>query len=338
MRRLRLLRTLLLATTLVSATLAAQAAAPAGSPTTTVETVGFTVSDLDASVAFFTSVLDFAKIDEREDMGEGFERQTGVFGARARTARLRLGGEQIELSEYLTPRGQPIPVDAQSNDRAFQHIAIVTSDMDAAYARLRAARVRHVSTAPQRLPDWNPNAGGIVAFYFQDADGHNLEVIQYPAGKGDPRWQARGRLFLGIDHTAIVVASSEASLGFWRDLLGLRVVGASENWGPEQAHLNMEAGAHLRITGLRGASGPGVEFLEYVAPADGRPAPVDLRPVDLEHWQITVGNVDQAALVAGVATAGGRVASSLEEAPRHAPSVLLVRDRDGHAVLVADRP
>ena len=31
--------------------------------------------------------------------------------------------------------------------------------------------------------------------------------------------------------------------------------------------------AHLRITALRGPQGPGVEFLEYLAPTDGRPMP-----------------------------------------------------------------
>ena len=32
----------------------------------------------------------------------------------------------------------------------------------------------------QRLPDWNPEAGGIRAFYFRDPDRHVLEVILVP--------------------------------------------------------------------------------------------------------------------------------------------------------------
>ena len=36
------------------------------------------------------------------------------------------------------------------------------------------------------------------------SDGHFLEVLWCPVGKGDPKWQAAtSRLFLGIDHTAI---------------------------------------------------------------------------------------------------------------------------------------
>jgi hypothetical protein len=44
-------------------------------------------------------------------------------------------------------------------------------------------------------------------------------------------------------------------------------------------------GAHLRVTGLRAADGPGIELLEYLAPRDGRPFPADERANDLVHWQ-----------------------------------------------------
>ena len=137
--------------------------------------------------------------------------------------------------------------------------------MAAAYSRLRSFNVQYASSGPQRLPDWNPNAGGIKAFYFRDPDGHNLEVLAFPPGKGAPKWHnAGGRLFLGIDHTAIVVSNTERSLHFYRDTLGMRVAGSSENYGTEQEHLNNVFGAHLRITALRAEHGPGIEFLEYV--------------------------------------------------------------------------
>ena len=126
--------------------------------------------------------------------------------------------------------------------------------------------------APQLLPKTIPNAAGIRAFYFRDPDGHPLEILQFPPDKGDPKWQrANGRLFLGIDHTAIVVKNTEASLAFYRDVLGFRVAGESLNFGTEQEHLNNVAGARLHITGLRSGRGPGIEFLEYLAPTDGRP-------------------------------------------------------------------
>src|SRR5204862_7447237 len=92
-------------------------------------------------------------------------------------------------------------------------------------------------------------------------------------------------LFLGIDHTAIVVGDTEDSLKFYRDLLGMRVVGESENYGTEQEHLNNVFGAHLRITALRGASGPGIELLEYLAPRDGARFPSDEQASDVVHRQ-----------------------------------------------------
>jgi catechol 2,3-dioxygenase-like lactoylglutathione lyase family enzyme len=257
-------------------------------PSPSVVSVGFTVSDLDREVALFTQVLGFERVSEVELWGDEYEHLTGVFGARTRVARLRLGSETVELTEFLTPQGRPIPLDSKSYDHWFQHVAIVVSDMDAAYARLREHKVRHVSSGPQTLPAWNPNAGGIRAFYFQDPDGHNLEVIWYPTGKGDPRWQAKDRLFLGIDHTAIVVGDTEASLRFYRDAVGLKVAGTSENYGTEQEHLNLVFGARLRITGLRGDGGPGIEFLEYLTPGGGRAVPPDAAANDLTHWHVTL--------------------------------------------------
>jgi catechol 2,3-dioxygenase-like lactoylglutathione lyase family enzyme len=301
-----------------------------------VDSVGFTVSDLDRSAAFFRDVLGFEAMATVEVQGSEFEHLRGLFGMRARTARLRLGSEQIQLTEYLTPSGRPIPVDSQSNDRWFQHVAIVVSDIDTAYRRLRDHHVRHVSTGPQTLPDWNPDAGGIRAFYFQDADRHNLEIIWYPPGKGDPRWQAKERLFLGIDHTAIVVASTEVSLDFYRDVLGFSVVGGAENYGTEQEHLNLVFGARLRITALRGDGGPGIEFLEYLAPRGGRPVPGDQRASDLAHWQTTLRLGDLAALEPRLRAHGASFISpgpvTLPAAPLGFRQALMLRDPDGHVL------
>ena len=124
-----------------------------------------------------------------------------------------LGDETLELTEYLAPRGRPIPPDFA------QQRPLVPAHRDHRQRhgpRLRlaaAAQGRHASTGPQRLPDWNTNAGGIRAFYFKDPDGMCSKILQFPPGKGDPKWHGRrDRLFLGIDHTAIVVSDTDASL------------------------------------------------------------------------------------------------------------------------------
>jgi catechol 2,3-dioxygenase-like lactoylglutathione lyase family enzyme len=293
--------------------------------------IAMTVSDADRSAAFLHGVLDFEKAGDVELAGEAVERLTGVFGARLRVVTMRLGAEELELREFLAPRGRAFPEDSRGNDRWFQHAAIVVSDMARAYARLRAHDVTHASTGPQRLPDWNPNAAGIEAFYFRDPDGHFLELIAFPAGRGDPRWQdGNGRLFLGIDHTAIVVADTEASLGFYRDRLGLSVAGGSENWGTEQEHLNNVFGARLRITTLRAAAGPGVELLEYLAPRGGRPRPADARANDLLHWETALVTRDVPAL-------GERLAAGAVRLPDDTlgfRDAFLVADPDGHVMRV----
>lgn len=171
----------------------------------------------------------------------------GVFGARIRVARLRLGEEIIELTEYLTPTGKPIPIDSRNNDGWFQHIAIVVSDLDRAYEILRQNKVRYSSNAPQTLPDYLEDAAGIKAFYFKDFDNHILELIEFPADKAKPKWRElakdKSALFLGIDHTAIVVKDTPKSLEFYRNILQMKISGESENYGDEQEHLNNVRGA-----------------------------------------------------------------------------------------------
>jgi catechol 2,3-dioxygenase-like lactoylglutathione lyase family enzyme len=303
--------------------------------------VGLTVSDMDSSVAFYNRVLDFTKVSDDEVAGTPYEELTGVFGVRLRVVRLRLGEEYLQLTQFLASPGRPAPVDSRSNDRWFQHVAIIVSDMDSAYARLRGFKVRHASTGPQLLPKTIPNAAGIRAFYFRDPDSHPLEILQFPPDKGDPRWHAAtDRLFLGIDHTAIVVSDTKASLAFYRDVLGFRVAGESMNFGTEQEHLNNVRGARLHITGLRAPAGPGVEFLEYLTPRDGRLYPADERPNDLVHWQTTVLVPDAGAAAEAVRRGNFRLVSP---APVEVPDTtlgftrgLLVRDPDGHAVQLVE--
>jgi catechol 2,3-dioxygenase-like lactoylglutathione lyase family enzyme len=293
--------------------------------------VGMTVGDMDRSVKFYTGVLDFGVVSDDEAGGASYDSLQGLSGTSIRVVRLKLGEEYLQLTQYLSPRGRPAPADARSNDRWFQHVAIIVSDMDSAYARLRRFEVTEVSAGPQLLPKTIPNAAGIRAFYFRDPDGHPLEVLQFPPDKGDPKWhQPTGRLFLGIDHTAIVVRDTKRSLALYRDALGLRVAGESMNFGTEQERLNNVPGARLHLTGLRAPAGPGIEFLQYLHPDDGRPYPGDERPNDLVHWQTTVSVPDLASAARAIRQGGFRVVS------RGVGNGFVVRDPDGHAIQLVE--
>jgi catechol 2,3-dioxygenase-like lactoylglutathione lyase family enzyme len=313
-----------------------------GSRALQVGPVVMTVSDMDQSVDFYSRVLTFEKVSDTERSGAEFGQLYGVHGARLRAVDLRLGDESIELLQFIGKAGKPVAADARSNDLSFQHVAIIVSDMARAYSVLRQNQVKQISAYPQTLPEWNPNAAGIKAFYFRDPDGHPLEVLQFPAGKGDPKWQqAGGRLFLGIDHTAIAVSNTDASLEFYRRVLGMRVAGESDNYGFEQEHLNNVFGAHLRITALRGPSGIGIEFLEYITPLDGRPAAATPSAADLDHHETMIAVDDLSDMNAKL-----QAMNLLRDPVKpiafsgllpNASQAELVRDPDGHFLLLVQR-
>lgn len=310
----------------------------AGAQVNAVESVGITVKDMDRSLRFYTELLGFKKISDQEYRGESREKLQGLFGLNCRVVKLQLGDEFIELTDYLTAGGRSIPEDAKSNDLFFQHIAIVVSDMEKAYGQLKKYNVEHVSTIPQTLPKTIPAAEGIKAFYFHDPDDHNLELIWFPKGKGADKWQQPDeRIFLGIDHTAIGVSSSESSHAFYTMLLGLDRKGDSWNKGTEQEHLNNVEGASLHITGYRAAEGPGVEFLQYINPGPGRLYPQDSRSDDLWHWQTVLLTDDAAGLFDRLKAAAARFISRelvwQEEAGKNNLS-FMIRDPDGHALLI----
>jgi catechol 2,3-dioxygenase-like lactoylglutathione lyase family enzyme len=222
-----------------------------------------TVSDLDRSVRFYEKALNFNKVSERVLADRDYDYLTGVYGSRLRVATLQLGNESIELQEYLPPGGNPIPVDSRANGAWFQHFAVVVSDMERAYEHLQRIPFQAISGAPQTIPASNSAAAGVKAFKFKDPDGHPLELLYLPADKGRAKWHRHdGRLFLGVDHSAITVTSTEKSAAFYRDLLGLSIAGGSLNSGSTQEQLDNAfggSGPGYRSTArARAGAGPGV--------------------------------------------------------------------------------
>ena len=155
----------------------------------------------------------------------------------------------IELEQFFSPAGKPIPVDSRSTDLWFQHFAVVVSNIDKAFEHVSKFPVTAISSAPQTIPESNKGAAGIKAYKFKDPDGHPLELLYFPADKGNPKWQqAGGKLFLGIDHSAIAVSATERSIAFYQDVLGMKVTGGGVNTGPAQEQLDNAFGAVVRIT------------------------------------------------------------------------------------------
>jgi len=295
---------------------------------------------MDRSVAFYRDVLTFRPVSDVEVDGPEYDQLYGIFGVRARVVRMQLGEQQVELTQFISPPDlRLIPMPSYSHDLWFQHFAIVVSDMEEAWAKLRKHHVRQLSPRPQTIPVSNPAAAGIKAIKFRDPDGHNLELLWFPEGKGNQIWKRGGDgVFLGIDHTAMTVRSTESSMKFYRDLLGLTVAGGTVNMGAEQQRLDSLPGARARVTGLAPTMGPpGLEFLEYELPMAGRPMPADSHPTDLWYWQTTlvVNDVERAA--AQVRETAQVVSTGVVAMPDRSLGFergFLVRDPDGHAIKV----
>jgi catechol 2,3-dioxygenase-like lactoylglutathione lyase family enzyme len=249
------------------------AGAQAAAAVLTLRAFGMPVSDIGRTERFYHGTLGFQTIARKHVRDPSLAALFGLPPEAMDVLTMRLGEQQVEFTQFERP-GRGYPTGSQSPDRWFQHIAIIVSDMDAAAARVRASGAYMISTGgPQTLPARN---GHVRAFKFRDPDGHPLELLWFPPGQGRAIWHGHGGLFLGIDHSAISVASTAASLDFYERELGLRATYAVTNDGLTQDHLDGVSGAVVRITGLFPAApgAPGIEFLDYRSPATGRAAPV----------------------------------------------------------------
>lgn len=270
--------------------------------------VSLAVADPEGTADFYEQALGF-EILRREPRAR----------PEAQAVILRLGGEEIELVRF-EPAGARYPAPRTASDPWFQHFAIVVSDMPAAYARLCAQGGSQAIShgGPQRLP---PSTGSVTAYKFRDPEGHPLELSFFPPGVGGPGWQARDRLFLGIDHSGITVPDLAASVRFYRDLLGFAAAPVLVNSGPTQARLDGLLDPVVEIVSLELPVGPHVELLAYLGASPG-PAPAP-QLGDIAATRLELVTRGLAAIVAKTGSFGGAVESA---AAAHA----LIRDPAGH--------
>jgi hypothetical protein len=199
-----------------------------------VKMIGFTAVDIDREANVFVKVVQFEKVSDFRVVGSEYDKMEGVFNASMRIVHLKLGEQIVELTQYVSPpNGRPIPVPSCSNDAWFKHMAIVVNDMDAADRILQENKVQQISADAITIPESNDGAAGIKAIKFRDPEGHDLELIYFPAGKGASSWQAPGtnKLFLGLSHTAMTVDSRDKEVAFYRDIVGMS---AGSNSTPER--------------------------------------------------------------------------------------------------------
>lgn len=143
-----------------------------------------------------------------------------------------------------------------------------------------------------------------------------------------------GERVAGIHHVGITVRDIERSLGFYRDLLGLAVVGVS---GTEDVgHVVGVSGARARFADLDAGSGQLLELVEYRTGTDGAPRPANA--VGSSHLSLRVRDLE--AVLTALAAAGtaplGETAT-LSGGVWEGCTVVYLRDPDGMIVELIER-
>ena len=271
---------------------------------------GLTTQQIERLVRFFVLAFDCHEVARERCSGSAFEQLMGVRGG-ARSVTLRLGVASIEMLEFEHP-GNPYAPNLSPFDNEFQHFALVVDDMDVAFSRLSSVGGWSAisSNGPQRLP---ASSGGVRAFKFRDPDGHPLELLSFPQAQVPVHWrnQPSGRLFLGIDHSAVSCANAARSIDFYRRI-GLEVAARSFNHGIEQQCLDGIPTPQLDVIALAPAvPAPHVELLCYRNRDGGRTS--SIRSNDIGATRLIF---DRAA------------------APLADPTDALIFDPDGHHLLI----
>ena len=217
---------------------------------------------------------------------------------RLRVLRMRLGAQEIELSECYPPRAR-YPRDMAANDMGFQHIAIITTDITNAYTRVLRLGAKAISSSgPVHLP---VSSGGVSAIKFRDPDGHPLEFLQFPKGTE--------KAIEGFDHSAICISDVERSVAFYAKF-GVRVAAQQVNQGAEQDTLDGLTNVSVAVVALHPPQPtPHLELLCYRAPKPHAAAPYALADICADRLVFTATNGE----------------------------LQLLRDPDGHTILINGR-
>jgi catechol 2,3-dioxygenase-like lactoylglutathione lyase family enzyme len=138
---------------------------------------GFTVSNLERSVAFWRDVLGFEYSHSAQQSGEMAEQITGVAGAALKLAVVKApNGHKIELLEYLAPADRK-HFDLRPCDVGHVHVALTVENLDPLLQKIAASGWK-AAGQPQTLTS-GPNAGKRV-IYVRDPDGMTIEFMQQP--------------------------------------------------------------------------------------------------------------------------------------------------------------
>jgi len=134
--------------------------------------LGLTVSDLDASVAFYRDVVGFAVEGRYEIAGEWFDTLTHNHGAQIDVAMLRMDALVLQLVAYDAGGGDTLAL--AHHHVGTPHLSITVDDVEARHAAIVA------SGAHDPTPLVDVMGAGIRSFYVADPDGVPVEFLEMP--------------------------------------------------------------------------------------------------------------------------------------------------------------
>ncbi len=129
---------------------------------------GITVSDLEASVAFYRDVLDLEVLAEFAVGGEAFATGVDVPEASAEFVHLDAGGARIELVSY-EPTGES-QTNGSLNEPGATHLGLAVDDLNGVYEGL-----------PDDVPTLSEpqtTESGTKILFVRDPDGNLVELLE----------------------------------------------------------------------------------------------------------------------------------------------------------------
>ena len=137
-----------------------------------IEHVGLSVSNLERSIAFYRDIMGMEVVRVIEpDPTFPLDKIVGVPGAKARIAHMNSDQAMLELFEYQSPDGHPLPQDHTQADIGFIHAGFTSTDTRADYKRMREKGVQFLGEPIEAIPC-------VWVVYFKGPDGEVCEIRQ----------------------------------------------------------------------------------------------------------------------------------------------------------------
>jgi catechol 2,3-dioxygenase-like lactoylglutathione lyase family enzyme len=128
------------------------------------------VSDIEASVAFYTAVLGMDVVFDVELEGAGLDSVTGGAAQQGRMVGGLIGAAMVELLSLGA-----VPDSPSGPHLGYTNMSFRVDDLDATYDNVR----RH---HPDVRADPVVDIGGVRMFFIHDPDGTPVELLELPAG------------------------------------------------------------------------------------------------------------------------------------------------------------